>query len=119
MTTLDTSFFKNKLEQQRASLLEQLTLLRGGAVSRAQASAEHFAQHEDPQAQRATERDLELALDEHESSELSVINAALQRIKTGTYGICTDCGTTIPKHRLEVAPEAARCVPCQEKAEQR
>jgi 3-hydroxybutyryl-CoA dehydrogenase len=43
--------------------------------------------------------------------------AALARIHAGTYGQCTDCDATIPEARLNAAPEAARCMGCQEKTE--
>lgn len=109
--------FKDQLLAQRASLLAQLNTLRGGTVGRAQASADHFGQPEDTPAQLNTARDLEFALDAHESAELDCIEAALQRIDSGTYGQCVDCGTPIPVARLHAAPEAARCLPCQEKTE--
>lgn len=38
---------------------------------------------------------------------------ALQRIQDGTYGICSDCGKKIPAARLQVKPEARRCIDCQ------
>ncbi len=117
MTHLDTAALKAQLLQQRAALLAQLTTLRGGPVGRAQASADHFTGHEDSTAQSATARDLELAMDDHETTELAAVNAALQRIDLGTYGQCTRCGTDIPAARLQAAPQAARCIPCQEQTE--
>ena len=33
-------------------------------------------------------------------------------------GICQLCGQQIPRRRLEVVPDAALCLSCQEKAEQ-
>ena len=45
--------------------------------------------------------------------ELRAVEAALVRIEEGEYGECTDCGVDIPDERLEVAPFAERCVPCQ------
>jgi DnaK suppressor protein len=117
MTTQLTAPFLKQLQEQRASLLEQLRDLRGGAVGRAEASAEHFSQAEDSQAQLNTARDLEFALDERETAELRLIDAALARIEAGTYGQCIDCGVSIPAARLHAAPEAARCISCQEKVE--
>ena len=117
MTTLSTTPFKVQLLDQRASLLAQLRSLRGGTVGRAEASADHFGQAQDSQAQVNTARDLEFALDAHESAELDQIEAALQRIEAGTYGQCVDCGVSIPVARLHAAPEAARCIACQEKTE--
>ena len=118
MTKLDTAPFQAKLLAQRASLLGQLASLRGGDLTRAEASAEHFAQREDSQAQTMTERELELALDSRETAELDAVQAALQRIAEGSYGECTDCGVHIPLARLQATPEAPRCIHCQEKVEQ-
>jgi DnaK suppressor protein len=38
-------------------------------------------------------------------------------LSAGTYGHCIDCDATIPEARLSAAPEAARCIGCQEKIE--
>lgn len=119
MTALDTQSFQTLLLQQRASLLGQLAALRGGPVGRVEASAEHFAARQDSTAQTATERDLELALDDRETTELNAVDAALQRIEAGTYGQCTSCGIDIPAARLQAAPEAPRCIACQEALERR
>lgn len=117
MSSLDTPSFQKLLTQQRTNLMQQLQTLRGGNVGRAEASAEHFARSQDSDAQMATARDLELALDDHETQELAAIDAALARIAAGTYGECIDCGAAIAAQRLQAAPEAARCIHCQEAAE--
>ena len=119
MATQDFTPFQEQLLQQRASLVAQLATLRGGPIGRVEASADHFAGHTDSAAQTATERDLEFALDDHETTELVAVDAALQRISAGTYGRCTTCDVQIPLARLQVAPQAARCIGCQEQAEQR
>ena len=109
--------FKEQLLAQRTSLLQQLKQLRGGDVGRVEASTEHFIGTQDSPAQLNSARDLELALDEHESAELRAVEAALQRIELGSYGQCIDCGVDIPAPRLHAAPTAARCIDCQEKIE--
>jgi RNA polymerase-binding transcription factor DksA len=43
---------------------------------------------------------------------LSDVLAALRRVASGTYGRCVSCDEVIPAARLEVLPEAARCVDC-------
>lgn len=113
----DTSAYKAALLLQRQSLLEQLTALRGGAVGRAQASTEHFATRDDTPAAANSARDLEFALDAHDMAEIEAVDAALQRIADGSYGECVDCGNFIAPARLQVAPEAVRCIQCQEKLE--
>jgi DnaK suppressor protein len=117
MKHLDTPAFKTALLLQRQSLLEQLITLRGGEVGRAQASSEHFATRDDTPAAANSARDLEFALDAHDTAEIAAVNAALQRLEDGSYGECVDCGRPIAEARLKVAPEAARCIHCQEKTE--
>ncbi len=117
MDTQLTASLQETLLLQRANLRVQIADLRGGNVGRAEASAEHFGQSEDNRAQTNTARDLELALDARETAELVAVDADLQRIKSGTYGQCVACGAGIAIARLQAAPEAERCVDCQEKSE--
>lgn len=109
--------YKQLLLAQLAESKAQLANLRGGNISRAEASAEHFSHSEDSTAQTNTARDLEFALDAHETEEQSQIVAALGRLEAGTYGQCVDCGVDIPAARLHVAPAALRCISCQEMVE--
>jgi DnaK suppressor protein len=109
--------YKQTLEAQRTHLLAQIAQQRGGKTSRVEVAAEHFARHEDSDAQTHTARDLEFAINEHETAELAAIDAALARISAGSYGQCIDCEATIPEARLNAAPEASRCVGCQEQSE--
>jgi DnaK suppressor protein len=117
MDTPTLAKFKTVLLARRAGFFDQLAVLRGGAEGRAEASAEHFGQKQDSSAQEASAREIEFALDEHESAELALVDAALKRIEAGTYGRCVACGIDIPQARLSAAPEAARCLPCQQSLE--
>lgn len=110
--------FATQLRTMRAQTLEQLRAQRGGQLSRADAAAEQRANESDDWAQANAERDLSVALGERESAELLAIDAALQRIQDGSYGLCLDCGVTLPTARLHANPTALRCVACQERLEQ-
>ena len=96
MDKSQTAPYQQQLLEMRATLLAQISAQRGGTISRAEAAADHFGQPEDSRAQVATERELEFALGERETAELSAIAAALTRIEAGSYGLCTDCDATIP-----------------------
>lgn len=48
---------------------------------------------------------------------LTDLEGALQRVKSGKYGTCTDCGNDIGYARLKAYPTAKRCIVCQEKHE--
>ena len=43
---------------------------------------------------------------------LEEIDAALERLHAGTYGLCDACGRPISPDRLEAIPEATQCVGC-------
>ena len=45
---------------------------------------------------------------------LREISDALQRINTGTYGVCLECEEPISTKRLDAVPWARYCVTCQE-----
>lgn len=116
MNILQSAPFKQILLQQRQTLLQQLAQQRDGGT-RVEAATAHRGANEDSHAQAFSERELELILDDRETMELQIIAAALQRIEDGSYGLCVDCGCDIPEARLRVAPEAPRCVNCQEQSE--
>ena len=59
------------------------------------------------------------ALDEQGRREIAEISMALARIDEGTYGVCEVCGKDIGTARLTAMPMARRCIPCQERSEQR
>ncbi len=59
------------------------------------------------------------ALDIERTQELlRQVNAALERIQDGSYGVCLECEEPIAARRLAAVPWAAHCLSCAEKAEQ-
>jgi RNA polymerase-binding transcription factor DksA len=44
---------------------------------------------------------------------------ALERLDTGTYGLCENCGNAIGKARMQAFPRATLCVECKQKEERR
>ncbi|MCA1978652.1 MAG: TraR/DksA family transcriptional regulator [Thiobacillus sp.] len=61
--------------------------------------------------------DLNASRFESHIQALADIEAALQRVKSGDYGVCTDCGSEVGYARLKAYPTAKRCIVCQEKHE--
>ena len=49
--------------------------------------------------------------------KLQQIKAALQRIETGDFGICSRCGEEIDSRRLDFDPTAPLCIACAQKLE--
>ncbi len=77
----------------------------------------HVDQHPAEAASELTEQERDEALLAVVDDQTVQVRAALDRIEDGTYGTCVDCGTPLPDERLEVRPEASRCVNCQHSME--
>jgi DnaK suppressor protein len=56
-------------------------------------------------------------LAEHETNMLHDIDAALDLMESGGYGICVSCGLDIPEARLVATPTVQTCIACQERIE--
>lgn len=66
-----------------------------------------------PDAAIALENDEVLeAIERAAAVELGHIEAALERIDQGVYGLCTKCAGAIDAERLRVVPYAAYCRTC-------
>lgn len=60
---------------------------------------------------------MNLTLVDREVSELHDVEAALTRIRVGTFSECEDCGGDIGRARLEVYPTVRRCIEDQQRLE--
>ncbi|KJK21936.1 hypothetical protein UB46_24230 [Burkholderiaceae bacterium 16] len=68
-------------------------------------------------AEQGAEQRMDDAVVDHYRAELADIAAARARIAQQAYGICLDCGESIPYLRLQAYPTAERCMPCQRRHE--
>jgi RNA polymerase-binding protein DksA len=68
-------------------------------------------------SQHTEREDLRLRLAEEDARRAQQIEAALLRIRDGSYGICVDCGRPIEFERLRAVPWAERCIDDQEELE--
>ncbi|TLS38785.1 TraR/DksA C4-type zinc finger protein [Pseudalkalibacillus caeni] len=64
-------------------------------------------------------REREMTIDDVEQNRLDNINAALDRIREGNYGICIDTGKEISKERLDAMPYASRTIQAQREFDQK
>lgn len=85
---------------------------------RAQASAPiDFTLNSADGATDESDRDLALAMLENKDDLLKEIEAAIQRIQRGTYGICEETGSVIPAERLLAVPWTRYCREVEEQLE--
>ena len=69
-------------------------------------------------AASAYSKELNFSLSDAERQNLVQVEEALSRIDEGTFGVCTNCGTTIGEKRLQAIPWTGFCIDCQELQEQ-
>ena len=113
---MDQQDVRSQLEQMLRELDSATSTLEAeGAGESSELS--HIDQHPADTASEISDTDRENAIIEAAGDQRVQVVAALQRLDDGVYGSCVDCGKTIPAARLEVRPEAARCVEDQAKAE--
>ena len=98
------NLYRARLLTQRAELLQTQgdiqKLTSGDRVKRGAAQLAHL--------------EAAALLDAIEARLLSV-NRALGRLEEGRFGLCVECGDTLPTERLEARPDAHLCVPCCER----
>lgn len=113
---MDQQDARQQLEQMIREIDSAAAILEAeGAGDSSEIS--HVDQHPADTASEITDADDQANLLEHAADQRAQVEAALARLDAGTYGTCVDCGQAIPDARLEVRPEAARCIADQEKAE--
>ena len=62
-------------------------------------------------------REMLFQLTSRDRNELKLIEEALFRINSGSYGECESCEKKISLKRLQIMPLTALCIECQEAAE--
>lgn len=104
----NTTHFKEKLQDMKHDIQLRLSRIEDSK------SRKTGALEADSEEQAKTIQNDEVIdkLELVERSELQQINAALSRIESGTYGLCTACGEKISDKRLDALPFATICMNC-------
>ncbi|MEV0525805.1 TraR/DksA C4-type zinc finger protein [Streptomyces sp. NPDC050439] len=94
-----------RLEHERESRLSQLQAMQTMRAMRATQAGDGAGHEAEGQVMLAQKDTIERVLKE--------IEAALARVRDGSYGTCPTCAKPIPVERLEILPYTQFCVPCQ------
>ncbi len=97
------------LREERATLATQAAALQDEADALARDREPGDVQFDDESGEGdtlAVERDFDLARAAAALQTIEEIDAAIERIDKGTYGVCEYSGEPIPKERLEAIPYA-------------
>lgn len=102
--------YQELLEGRRRELSEEL------ARKRAQIAIERGGDLLD-QIRSFSEREMAVRTVHRLSEVLAQVDAALERIREGSFGLCRVCGHPIGLRRLNAVPWSSLCLPCQEAAD--
>ena len=99
---------------ERAEALAQVAALERefAAIAEAAGSAGTDDEHDPEGATLAFERQHTAALLQAARERVAAIDAALDRLRAGHYGVCTRCGQPIGADRLSARPAALTCIRC-------
>jgi len=103
---------KDILEIKKKLLLQRDALLSGAEEALNSLPVETNFPDMGDQATAETDRSFMLRLKERERLLLKKIEDAIERIESGTFGICQRCGNEIGIKRLEARPVTALCIEC-------
>ena len=98
---------KKELEKRQEVLIQRISRVKTGMT------AEHSADWSEQAQERQNDEVLE-AIGNESQGELTQINLALERIETGDYTSCSNCGKDIALKRLEAVPYTHFCINCAE-----
>ncbi len=113
MEQKDIEHFRALLQQ----MLEEAQMKGDSTLEELTDSNEVFA---DP-ADRATaesDRAFTLRIRDRERRLIRKIQAALQRMEDGSYGVCEECGDDIGVPRLNARPVTRLCIACKSRQEE-
>jgi DnaK suppressor protein len=112
---VDQQAARERLEGERARVGELISGLRGEGLDVEQADQSgdvaSFDANQEDQASEMNEREKDLAILEGLEADLAEIEAALQRLDAGTYGVDENTGEPIAPERLDALPTARTNVP--------
>jgi RNA polymerase-binding transcription factor DksA len=116
MKKAEAKEYKAQLLALRARLRGDVTQLADAALkkNRAEANGDLSSMpiHMADLGSDNFEQEFTLSLMENDEMTLDAIEGALERIDAGSYGDCEECGSKIPKTRLQAIPYTALCVKC-------
>lgn len=112
MNLNDLIFFKNFLLSQKSSILNKSLEFRSEDL-------QSYSDSGDDAEAAATDLSISVSISLHERARISLvqIDQALDRITSGTYGICEGCEEPIEIRRLKARPLTTLCINCMEDSE--
>lgn len=108
LTTQQIDELRTQLRSERLRILGNIEALQAefGSTISEDTDENGLESHLADQGTTTFLRERDLSIEEHEEQLLNEIDAALERIENGTYGVCEVEGTPIEFERLQALPWA-------------
>ncbi len=108
---IDSGHYKQLLQTKEQELTDEIARFNEDARE------SQIAEVEDPidEVISSQAKSAAFAVSSVAADTLMAVRAALQRIETGDYGFCVDCGREIGEKRLEAVPWTPYCLQDQER----
>jgi RNA polymerase-binding transcription factor DksA len=121
VSAIETAEYRTKLEEEKVRLLHAVGFLERenpGSISDelGEVAEGGTDNHLGDTATAMYDRELDEGLEGGARETLAEIDAALQRMEDGTYGICEVCGKAIGAERLSAIPWTRLCIDDQRRA---
>jgi RNA polymerase-binding protein DksA len=110
---------KEKLEQFKENLLKLKTEITRILETQAEPKELRDAFDDPDIANEIMEKMMSALFSSNYEKNLERIDAALERMQDGQFGICQVCGAEIPLPRLEALPFTLYCIDCQKEIERK
>jgi DnaK suppressor protein len=119
LTPTDRGRIKAALEARRIALRKEVKAQLEGSGDDRVVGLRNRLDETDDWAVADSLAELDIAGLRHALKDLAEVDAALGRMRDGSYGVCIDCAEEIAPARLSAYPTATRCLECQQTYEAR
>jgi RNA polymerase-binding protein DksA len=116
----ELAHYKQKLLAERQRILRELgriTEAINESAEETESAKQSYSNHLADIGSDFMEKEKNYYYADQEGQYLKAIEAALERIEHGDYGLCVECGDLISEKRLEAVPAAELCINCKDKKE--
>ncbi|WP_352419943.1 TraR/DksA C4-type zinc finger protein [Proteiniborus sp.] len=111
--------FKELLIKEKSGILNTLKLMNSNEPNDSmQEYFDELSSYDNHPADLGTEMfmmEQNMGLKSSQANIADKIDAALERINNGSYGVCEICGNSIDEDRLEILPYTNLCIECSDK----
>lgn len=107
------------LLQDRRRLFDEIGIAERGLADLLSGGVDGAGNDQADVGSTSLERDAEMSLAANHRELLLQVERALERIVSGTYGSCENCGEPIGKMRLLAFGRATLCMTCKQREERR